>query len=34
MKAVLTQAGFAKGDPEFIDIFIQNFRRIAGRMRW
>jgi hypothetical protein len=34
MKAALTQAGFAKGDPEFIDIFIQNFRCIAGRMRW
>lgn len=34
MKTGLTHAGFAKGDPEFIDLFIQNFRRIAGRMRW
>lgn len=33
-KATLIQAGFAKGDPEFIDLFIQNFRRIAGRMAW
>ncbi len=30
----LTQAGFAKGDPEFVDLFVQNFRRLAGRMRW
>src|SRR5690606_30271604 len=34
MKTALIKAGFAKGDPEFIDLFIQNFRRIAGRMRW
>ncbi|MDQ8727387.1 SIR2 family protein [Bradyrhizobium sp. LHD-71] len=34
MKSALAQAGFAKGDPEFIDLFIQNFRRMAGRMRW
>jgi hypothetical protein len=34
MKTALIQAGFAKNDPEFIDLFIQNFRRIAGRMRW
>jgi hypothetical protein len=33
MKAALVQAGFAKGDPEFIDIFVQNFTRIAGRMQ-
>lgn len=30
----LIQAGFAKGDPEFIDLFVQNFRRVTGRMRW
>ncbi|MDR6873478.1 hypothetical protein J2Y55_004505 [Bosea sp. BE125] len=34
MKTSLIRAGFAKGDPEFIDLFIQNFQRIAGRMRW
>lgn len=34
MKDVLIQAGFAKGDPEFFDLFVQNFRRIAGRMQW
>lgn len=33
-RGALTQAGFAKGDPEFIDLFVQNFRRMAGRMRW
>jgi hypothetical protein len=32
MKASLIEAGFAKRDPEFIDLFIQNFTRIAGRM--
>ncbi|EAS50666.1 conserved hypothetical protein, possible SIR2 superfamily [Aurantimonas manganoxydans SI85-9A1] len=31
---LLVQAGFAKGDPEFMDLFIQNFRRVARRMRW
>jgi len=34
MKAALTQAGFAKGDPELVDLLIQNFRRLASRMRW
>jgi hypothetical protein len=34
MKATLIQAGFAKGEPEFIDLFVQNFGRIAGRMQW
>lgn len=33
MKAALTEAGFAKGDPEFIELFVRNFRRIAARMR-
>lgn len=34
MKAALVKAGFGKRDSEFIDVFVQNFRRIAGRMRW
>jgi len=34
MKTALVGAGFAKGDPEFIDLFIQNFRRLVGRMLW
>ncbi|WOH68671.1 SIR2 family protein [Bradyrhizobium sp. BWA-3-5] len=34
MKAELVQAGFAKGDSEFLELFIQNFKRIAARMRW
>lgn len=33
-RAAIIEAGFAQRDPEFIDLFIQNFRRIAGRMRW
>jgi hypothetical protein len=32
MKTALMQAGFMKNDPEFLDVFIENFRRIAGRM--
>jgi hypothetical protein len=27
------EAGFAKGDAEFLDLFIQNFRGMAN-MRW
>ena len=34
LKAALMQAGFGKGDPEFIDAFIENFRRTANSMRW
>jgi hypothetical protein len=34
VKAALTAAGFARGDPEFIDLFIENFRRVAARLRW
>lgn len=34
MKMALVQAGFGKRDPEFVDLFIQNFKRVAGRMRW
>jgi hypothetical protein len=30
MKGTLIEAGFGKGDPEFIDLFVQNFRR----MQW
>lgn len=33
-KAALVKAGFAKGDPAFLDVFVTNFKRIAGRMRW
>lgn len=34
MRTALLEAGFAKGDPELIDLCIQNFRRISGRMFW
>lgn len=34
MKAALTQAGFARRDSEYIDVFIENFRRMAARSRW
>jgi hypothetical protein len=34
LRSALIAAGFANGDPEFIDLFIRNFNRIAGRMRW
>lgn len=34
MKEVLLTAGFGRRDPEFIDLFIQNFKRVSGRMRW
>jgi hypothetical protein len=34
MKTTLAQSGFGKGDPEFIDLFIANFKRMIGRMRW
>ena len=34
VKSALIRAGFARGDPEFIDLFIQNFRRIARRIGW
>jgi hypothetical protein len=33
-KSALLKAGFAKGDPEFFDLFFENFSRIAGRPRW
>ena len=34
LKAALTNAGFGKRDPAFIDLFVQNFGRMAARMRW
>jgi hypothetical protein len=34
VKTALTQSGFGKGDLEFIDLFILNFKRMIGRMRW
>lgn len=34
LKVALLKAGFAKGDPEFLDLFVQTFRRIADRMAW
>jgi hypothetical protein len=34
MKARLLEAGFAKGDAGFLDLFIRNFHRIASRMSW
>jgi hypothetical protein len=32
--AGVSQVGFGHGDAEFIDLFIQNFRWFATRMRW
>ncbi|ADP70694.1 hypothetical protein Rvan_1438 [Rhodomicrobium vannielii ATCC 17100] len=34
LKTELSKAGFGKGDPEFIDVFSANFKRIAARMTW
>ncbi|WP_347506435.1 SIR2 family protein [Pseudomonas anguilliseptica] len=34
MKAALMRAGFAKNDAEFVDLFIENFKRIARRVGW
>jgi hypothetical protein len=33
-KSALLKAGFAQSEGEFLDLFIQNFRYIAGRMSW
>ncbi|QKD06438.1 SIR2 family protein [Mesorhizobium loti] len=33
-KLELVRSGFAQGDPEFIDLFAQNFARVAARVRW
>jgi hypothetical protein len=32
--SALTAAGFGHGNPEFIDLFIANFERMAERIRW
>jgi hypothetical protein len=34
LKGALLKAGFAHGDPEFLDLSIRDFRRIASQMRW
>jgi hypothetical protein len=34
MKGTLVSAGFANGEAELFDLFIQNFTRIADRMQW
>ena len=34
MKGHLVTAGFAKGDRELIELFVQNFTRVMDRMRW
>lgn len=34
MRTALLQAGFAKGDKEVVDLFVKNFGRIAGRMKF
>lgn len=31
---LLLAAEFATNDPEFVTLFVQNFKRLAGRMRW
>ncbi|CCV09352.1 hypothetical protein MESS2_980075 [Mesorhizobium metallidurans STM 2683] len=33
-KSDLVRSGFARRDPEFIDLFAQNFARVAARVRW
>ncbi|WP_245524758.1 MULTISPECIES: hypothetical protein [unclassified Bradyrhizobium] len=34
VKATLTESGFGSGDAEFVDLFIVNFKRLMGKMRW
>jgi hypothetical protein len=34
MKSALFKAGFATGDDDFLDAFIENFQRAARRMRF
>lgn len=34
LKTALLTAGFARGDPEFFDLAVEDFRRIASQMRW
>jgi hypothetical protein len=33
-RAALLNAGFAKGDGEFLDLSIQNFQRLSSRLYW
>jgi hypothetical protein len=34
LKTALMKADFARGDPEFLDFFVANFKRMAARIRW
>jgi hypothetical protein len=34
LRGALLKAGFARGDPEFLELSIKDFKRIAGRMQW
>ena len=34
MKGALAEAGFARGDPAFIELFTTNFKRMAERLSW
>jgi len=34
MKAALAEAGFAQGNPEFVQLFIANFRRMIDKLGW
>jgi hypothetical protein len=34
VKTALTENGFGSGDPEFVDLFIANFKRMMGRAPW
>jgi hypothetical protein len=34
IKASLIKAKFARSDPEFLELFVTNFTRMASRMRW
>lgn len=33
-RAALTAVGFGHGDPDYIDLFVTNFERMAERIRW
>jgi hypothetical protein len=34
MKTALVKAGFAQSNPAFVDLFIENFTRMASRLPW
>jgi hypothetical protein len=34
MKGALAEAGFAHGDPAFIELFTTNFKRMARSLGW